>query len=276
MAQSESFRLFHRSTLDDYFRTFGFASGRVELSGRSVECSAHSAPAADQSVRAPGGPQAAMVSVPAHIETLDTYELVAGGACVALDGGAMLFAKDEVPVEAVKGKRIALASPGSTEGILAETFLPAFTAVRLASENMVEAVQNGDVFAALIVDDNQGVATEKGLSSIDDLVTRFAQYHDGAPLPLSVMVVQGSLDVETKRAFANAYRESIRVGLEDFDSALAYAVEQSNKLSGDAAAEFVRRYVHAEDDALSDRLHAAIEGMKEYCDIDFYAANGRF
>jgi len=189
------------------------------------------------------------LSLHAYAYLADKYVLCTCGASMGDNYGPMVVARQAQPLEALRGKRIAV--PG--------TLTTAFLTLRLALGNTFEHVvvpfdQILDVVAAgqhggqaidagLIIHEGQLTYGDQQLHLIVDL-GQWWMKATGLPLPLGANGVRKDLGPEAIGEINRLLKASIRYGLEHRAEALAYALQFGRGLDRSKADTFVGMYVN--------------------------------
>ena len=122
-------------------------------------------------------------------------------------------------------------------------FEPNFQYRTLAFDQIIPALQRGEVDAGLIIHEGQLIYGEYGLRSLLDLGVWWKEA-TGLPLPLGGNAVRRDLGEEKIRNISRILRESIRYSLEHRKEALQYALEFGRGLDPQKVDRFVQMYVN--------------------------------
>ncbi len=189
------------------------------------------------------------ISVHAYAYLSDKYAICASGASMGDRYGPRLVCKNDVPLEDLRQKAIAV--PG--------TLTTAFLAMRLCLGNdfkhvvvpfdqIIEAVIAGEyegqpIDAGVIIHEGQLTYADSGLHLIVDLGEWWYQ-ETGLPLPLGCNAVRRDLGAEVMADVQRYLKESIEFSLAHRTDALEYALQYGRDLPPEKADEFVGMYVN--------------------------------
>lgn len=111
----------------------------------------------------------------------------------------------------------------------------------------------------LLIHEGQLTHAQAGLTLLVDLGVWWAEQTGGLPLPLGVNAVRADLPTEVQQEIARVFRESIRLGLEHREQAMAYALQFGRGLDPTTADRFVGMYVNDLTLDMGTRGREAIE-----------------
>ncbi|WP_425400532.1 menaquinone biosynthesis family protein [Aeoliella sp.] len=189
------------------------------------------------------------VSLHAYAFLQDKYMLCTCGASMGDGYGPMVVAKDEMSLEQVATKTIAV--PGKLTSAFLSLRLclgTEFNYVLVPFDEIIPAVAAGEyqgqtIEAGLIIHEGQLTYSEQDLKLIVDLGVWW-QEETGLPLPLGANAVRKDLGDETIGEVQRLLRESIDYGLEHRQPALDYALQYGRDLDNQKADKFVGMYVN--------------------------------
>ena len=183
------------------------------------------------------------VSVYAFFEVADKYALMPCGASIGDNYGPILVSKKPLYAKELKGKKIAVPGLHTTAYLTLRLFLPDFEEVVIPFDKILQAVENGDVDAGLIIHEGQLTYKKLGFQKVVDLGEWFHEMTK-LPLPLGVDVIRKSLGKDIMRKTTRLLKESIVYGLNHRDEALGYAMKFGRGIESETADEFVGMYVN--------------------------------
>ncbi|RME58074.1 MAG: ABC transporter substrate-binding protein [Candidatus Dadabacteria bacterium] len=246
--------IYHSPDSDDAFMFWGIQSGAVSEDGYKFSHILRDIQTLNL-MALEGKPDVTAVSVYAYTKLFNTYNI--------LECGASMGGKDYGPTVVSKSggeikENTTLAVPGSltTASLVLQLYLKdrGITSVALKEINFSEiedAVLNGAVDAGVLIHEGQLTHQEKGLKTVVNLGEWWWQKHS-LPLPLGINIVKKTLPLEDQRCVFNVLQKSIVCGLENFNSALEYALEFGRGLNRDKAEKFVKMYVNQFTKELGD------------------------
>lgn len=240
--------IYHSPDADDAFMFYGLVCGAVEVPGyhfkhelQDIESLNHRALKGELDVTA--------VSVHAFSHLKDQYAILRCGASMGgVDYGPRLVSKPD-NINCLSSAKPKIAIPGSlTSAALSIklNFLERGIEANFVSvffEEIIGAVESGEVDAGLIIHEGQITHQRQGLVTILDLGEWWWRKHQ-LPLPLGVNVVHKRLGEEGMKAVYKILRGSIEYSLSHRKEALDYALSYGRGLSFADADQFVGMYVN--------------------------------
>lgn len=258
-------RIGHSPDPDDAFMFYGFASGRVAIPGCEIVHVLLDIQSLNELARGADPLEVTALSLHAWLGLRDRYAWLEVGTSVGRGYGPRLVAREEKPLAALAGARIALPGPLTTATLVARGLLPPFEEVHVDFTRIVDAVRAGEADAGVLIHEGQLTWAQQGLVLLADLGRLFAERHGGLPLPLGVNCVRQDLEPALRRSIADAYRRSVEVALAEREDAVEYALRFARGLPRELADEFVGMYVNEDSLGLADDLRRAVSVIeREY------------
>ncbi len=266
------------NSCDAVFAAFGWLSGAIEWPVEGdIPCVMEDIQALCARARTNDAPTIAQISTRSYLDLENRFEPVLDGARASRDRGPRLIATEAMTSEDIKGKRVALPGPDTTEALLAESFLPAFTSVHLPAPQAVEALRRGEVAAAVIDEPYVWGHEGSGLICVEDIGARFLKYHVESVLSLRIWVVRRDLDASLRESVKVSLIASIEHAQGHAEEALKKAMAYSEDAPKGAVDQFISAYLYQSDEAENDAaFRAGLDSLREYADADYDAANSRF
>ncbi len=261
-----SLRIGHSPDPDDAFMFYGFASGQVAIPDHEIVHVLHDIQSLNEMAEGGDPLEVTAMSLHAFLGLEERYEMLEVGTSVGRRYGPKLVAREAIPIEDLRGKRVAMPGPKTTAALVARGLLPSFDEVHMAFTDIMDAVQAGTVDAGLIIHEGQLTYGDEGLVLLADLGVLFAERHGGLPLPLGVNCCRRDLPTALKQDIASAYRRSVEIALEQREAAVAYSLDFGRGLSSELADEFVGMYVNEDSLQLRDDLRQAVALIRK----DYY------
>lgn len=235
-------RVAHSPDSDDAFMFYALATGKIETGRFEFAHELHDIETLNRDALE-GKYEVTAVSIHAYAYLSERYALLASGASMGEGYGPMVVsARPFAPSELAQ--RL-LAVPGErTSAFLAlKLAQPEFCYTVLAFDEIIPAIQRGEVDAGLIIHEGQLIYRKLGLHDILDL-GKWWKETTGLPLPLGGNVVRKDLGTEVICELSQVLKESIRFALEHREEALNYAHQFGRGLDSDQADQFVSMYVN--------------------------------
>lgn len=241
-------RVGHSPDPDDAFMFYALAKDKIETG--DFEFTHELVDIETLNRRAFGGElELTALSLHAYAYLADKYILCTCGASMGDNYGPMIVAREQRPLETLRGQTIAV------PGTLTTAFLTLklcigndFTPVVVPFDEVLNIVEKGEyngqkVDAGLVIHEGQLTYQEQGLHLLVDLGQWWLK-ETGLPLPLGANGVRRDLGPTAINEINRLLRESIRYGLEHRQPALEYALQFGRGLDTSKADKFVGMYVN--------------------------------
>lgn len=183
------------------------------------------------------------VSFHAYVYIADKYLLLPSGASMGDQYGPMVISKKPLDPSELRGKKIAIPGTMTTAYLALKLFQPDFEAVIIPFDQIMDAVQKGDVEAGLIIHEGQLTYSSQQLHLIVDLGKWWYQ-QTKLPLPLGGNVIRKDLGKEDIKEISRLLKASIQYGLDHREEALDHAMQYARDLDVATADRFVGMYVN--------------------------------
>ena len=240
MSQTETIRIGHSPDSDDAFMFYALAKDLIPTGGfeivhviEDIETLNRRALAAELEVTA--------ISVHAYAYVAKDYALMPCGASIGDQYGPLVVSKS--PLESLAGKRIAIPGEMTTAYLTLSLFQPDFEAVVRPFDKILDAVQQDEVEAGLIIHEGQLTYLREGFHKVIDL-GEWWYAETGLPLPLGANVIRRDLGTEKIRKISALLKASIQYSLDHRDSGLEYAMTYARDMETSLADKFVGMYVN--------------------------------
>ncbi|MBI3911168.1 MAG: ABC transporter substrate-binding protein [Armatimonadetes bacterium] len=183
------------------------------------------------------------ISVHGYAYVADRYAILPHGASMGDGYGPLLVATQPCKAAELQAKRIAVPGLRTSAYLALRLFLPEFDAEVLPFDQIMDAVEAGQVDAGLLIHEGQLTHAQHGLHPVADLGAWWKE-RTGLPLPLGVNVIRKDLGATTIARVSDILYESIRYGLAHRRQALDYALEYGRGVHRTLADRFVGMYVN--------------------------------
>ncbi len=235
-------RVGHSPDPDDAFMFWAIAAGRVDTDGFSIE----GVPADIETLNGwarEGRLEVTALSVGAYPFVQSRYALLPHGASLGIGYGPVVVARSDCAVADLAGRRVAVPGALTTAYLTARLCLPPFEPVQLPFDEVLRAVQAGDVDAGVVIHEGQLTYRREGLALVVDLGAWW-QGETGLPLPLGANAIRRDLGDDAGRRLSRVLHAAIESGLEHREEALAYARGFGRGIAPEENDRFVALYVN--------------------------------
>ncbi len=170
------------------------------------------------------------------------YALLPHGASIGTGYGPVVVGREELSREQLRNSEIVIPGRMTTAFLALRLVLGEFAYRELPFDRIVDEVSSGRADAGLLIHEGQLTYAADGLIKSLDLGEWWLQ-ETGLPLPLGVNVARRDLD-ERLSDLSAVLLDSIRVGLENRDEAMRYAMRFGRGIERALADRFVGMYVN--------------------------------
>ncbi|MDE0468121.1 MAG: ABC transporter substrate-binding protein [Candidatus Poribacteria bacterium] len=240
MSQKETIRIGHSPDSDDAFMFYALAKDLIPTDSfeivhviEDIETLNQRALAAELEVTA--------ISVHAYAYVAKDYVFMPCGASIGDRYGPLVVSK--APIDTLAGKRIAIPGKMTTAYLTLSLFEPNFEAETRPFDKILDAVQQDEVDAGLIIHEGQLTYAREGLHKVIDLGEWWYE-ETGLPLPLGANVIRRNLGTEKIQKITALLKQSIQYSLDHRSRGLEYAMTYARDMETDLADKFVGMYVN--------------------------------
>lgn len=251
----------HSPDSDDAFMFYALAEGMIDTGDiryvhqlQDIETLNQRALRGDLAVTA--------VSIHAYAYLTDRYALLPHGASMGDGYGPRLVAREPMPREAIRGRRIAIPGVLTSAYLAMRLFEPDFEAVPTPFDAIEQAVLDGSVDLGLLIHEGQLTYADAGLALVVDLGAWW-KGETGLPLPLGGNVVRKDLGAPIIARISRHLRDSIAFALSHRAPALDHSMQYARGLEREKADRFVGMYVNDMTLDYGERGRAAVRILLE-------------
>jgi 1,4-dihydroxy-6-naphthoate synthase len=232
----------HSPDSDDAFMFYGLATRKIRSKFLTVRHVLEDIESLNRKAME-GTYELTAISYHAYPYVSDKYVLMASGSSVGDGYGPMVISSKPMPVEELKGKKIAIPGKMTTAYLTMKLLEPDFEEVVVPFDRITDAVQEHSVDAGLVIHEAQLTYGKGGFHNIVDLGRWWKKTH-GLPLPLGANALLRSLSPAVQVECCRLMRESIQYALDNHDEALNYAMQFARDMETPLAEKFVGMYVN--------------------------------
>ena len=196
------------------------------------------------------------ISAHGYLSVQDRYRIMSCGASMGEGYGPIVVSKD--PIESLEGKKIGVPGKLTSAYLQLCIYEDGFIPVEMAFDEIMPAVQSGEIETGLLIHEGQLTYEEAGLHIYQDFGELWAKETD-LPLPLGLNVVKREIPEDLQREILRVHKESIEYGLCHKEEALEYAMEYGRGMKEEVGEKFVLMYVNDYTIELGEKGKAALE-----------------
>ena len=230
----------HSPDSDDAFMFYPLAEGKIDTGNYKFEHVLSDIETLNQRALE-GVYEVSAISIHAYPYVADRYALLRSGASMGYKYGPVVVSKS--PIESIKGKRVAVPGKLTSAYLELRLFEEDFTPVFMKFDDIINAVEKGEIEAGLVIHEGQLTYEEKHLHKVVDLGEWWYE-ETGLPLPLGGNVIRKDLGEKSMREVSEHIKKGIIYSLEHEDEALDYALEFGEGLDREGTRKFVKMYVN--------------------------------
>ncbi|MFN0277393.1 MAG: menaquinone biosynthesis family protein [Pyrinomonadaceae bacterium] len=232
----------HSPDSDDAFMFYGLATNKLETNDLKFEHTLKDIQTLNEAARQ-GVYDVTAISFHAYAYVADKYALLPHGASIGDKYGPIVVTQE--PRKADEISKMTIAVPGElTSAYLAlRIFNKDFHHVVVPFDEILGAVQKGDVHAGLLIHEGQLFYHELGLYKVLDLGEWWHE-KTGLPLPMGGNVIRRDLGRDLMKQVSKHLHNSIAYSLENREDALAYAMQFARDMKPEVADRFVAMWVN--------------------------------
>ncbi|MGH2568884.1 MAG: menaquinone biosynthesis family protein [Bacteroidota bacterium] len=255
---AQTIRIGHSPDPDDAFMFYGLSSGKIKLSGITIEHVLEDIQSLN--LRAMKGElEVTAISAHAFPYVADHYWLMKTGASMGEGYGPVLVSKQYGTLEDLKGKTVATPGQLTTATLLFRIFTQGIDNVDVPFDQIMDRIASGEFDAGVLIHEGQITYSDKGFRKIVDFGELWATTYDRLPLPLGLDVVRKDLGVQRARELSTALRESIHYGYTHQRESIPYALQYGRGITEELGSRFVKMYVSELTVDMGDRGKQALQ-----------------
>ena len=236
-------RVAHSPDSDDAFMFYALAKGLIDTGELRFEHVLKDIETLNREAFE-GTYEVTAVSIHAYAHLDEGYALLGSGASMGDGYGPVLVAREPIVPEQLAAKKIAIPGRLTSAALALKMWNPSLQTVTYAFDEIMPAVQSGEVDAGVVIHEGQLTWEDEGFSKIVDLGVWWAEETGGMPLPLGGNVIRRDLGEEMCARVAALLKESIQYSLDHREAALDYALDYGRGLDRKKADRFVGMYVN--------------------------------
>jgi 1,4-dihydroxy-6-naphthoate synthase len=196
------------------------------------------------------------ISAAMYPHVAHNYRIMSCGASVGRNYGPIVLCAEDVRLGDLAGRRIGVPGAHTTAYLLLRYYMKEpFQPVMLPFDSIVQAIEQNEIDAGVIIHEGQLTWKATGLKKIFDLGEAWMK-HTQLPIPLGLDVINRRFDEALQEEITAAMEASIRHALSNEDDAIDYAMEFGRGIDRETCRRFVRMYVN------DDTVNMGTEGKR--------------
>lgn len=234
--------LAHSPDSDDAFMFYALATGKIGTESYEFRHVLSDIETLNQAALE-GRYEVTAVSIHAYAYLHERYALLNSGASMGEGYGPLVVSKSSLSLEELAGKVVGIPGLRTSAYLALRLCQPDFEYRVLPFDQIIPAVQKGEVDAGLVIHEGQLFYRDLELVKVIDLGEWWKE-ETGLPLPLGGNIIRRDLGEAGMKEVARLLRKSIRFSLDHREEALQYALQFARGLDVERADRFVSMYVN--------------------------------
>ena len=227
---------------DDAFMFYGLATNKINTGGLHFEHLLKDIQTLNEEATR-GTYDVSAISFHAYAYVADKYALLPHGASIGDNYGPIVVSREPATPEDIPKLKIAIPGKLTSAFLALRIFNSEFEYQVVPFDKIIDAVQNGNCDAGLLIHEGQLFYESKGLHKVLDLGEWWHARH-GLPLPMGGNVIRRDLGETLIKEVSRLLRESINYSLTHREDALQYAMQFARDMEQDLADRFVGMWVN--------------------------------
>lgn len=235
-------RVGHSPDPDDAFMFYGLASGKVKLEGITIEHLLEDIQSLNERAQK-AELEVTAISAHAYPFVRDRYWIMKTGASMGEGYGPVIISRKFKSLNDLQGKTVGTPGPLTTATLLFKTFTSGIANRDMPFDRIMQAVDDGEVDAGLLIHEGQITYQSLGYHKVLDFGEFWREKTGGLPLPLGLDVVRKDLGESLAKTLSNGLRDSIAYGYAHQNEAIPYAMKWGRGIDYRLGEQFVKMYV---------------------------------
>jgi len=232
----------HSPDSDDAFMFYGLATHKLETDGLKFEHTLKDIQTLNEDAKK-GVYDVTAISFHAYAYVSDKYALLPHGASIGDKYGPILVSKEPRSPDEIGDMKIAIPGELTSAFLALRLFNSKFDYIVRPFDQIIDAVQKGEVDAGLLIHEGQLFYKQVGLDKVLDLGEWWHE-RTGLPLPMGGNAIKRELGEDLMRQVSRHLHQSIMYSMENREDALQYAMQFARDMSPEVADRFVAMWVN--------------------------------
>ena len=232
----------HSPDSDDAFMFYGLATNKLETEGLKFDHTLKDIQTLNEDAQK-GVFDVTAISFHAYAYVSDKYALLPHGASIGDNYGPIVVSKEPREASDIGSMKIAIPGEMTSAYLALRIYNRDFQHVVVPFDEIIEAVQKGDVDAGLLIHEGQLFYNQMGLNKVLDLGEWWHE-KTGLPLPMGGNVIRRDLGQDLMQRVSKYLHQSIVYSMDNREDALAYAMQFARDMQPELADRFVAMWVN--------------------------------
>ena len=232
----------HSPDSDDAFMFYGLATNKLETDGLKFEHTLKDIQSLNEDAKN-GVYDVTAISFHAYAYVADRYALLPHGASIGDKYGPIVVTKEPRSADEIGDMKIAIPGELTSAFLALRLFNSKFEYAVYPFDEIIDAVQKGDVDAGLLIHEGQLFYKELGLDKVLDLGEWWFE-KTGLPLPMGGNAIKRELGDDLMKQVSRHLHRSIMYSMENREDALQYAMQFARDMAPEVADRFVAMWVN--------------------------------
>lgn len=198
------------------------------------------------------------ISFSAYTRLVEDYILLDSGAALGRDCGPLIISKEELTMEKLSNKRIAIPGRHTTANMLMNLAFPDHkNKEEMLFSEIEDAIIAGRVDAGLIIHESRFTYQQKGLKKVLDL----GEYWEGmtkTPIPLGGILAKRALGDDLIQKVNRVLKRSVQYAFDNPKSGLGFICRHAQEMSEEVMYKHIDLYVNNYSLDLGDQGRNAV------------------
>ncbi|RAJ73929.1 1,4-dihydroxy-6-naphthoate synthase [Chitinophaga dinghuensis] len=201
------------------------------------------------------------LSFAVFLKVRDQYELLNSGSALGRGCGPLLIARDNISLDDIKNKTIAIPGENTTANLLFSIAFPEAKNKKIMVFSDIEnAVLNGEADAGVIIHENRFTYQLKGLKKLMDMGEYWEQT-TGNPIPLGGIFIKKDISAEKRAALDQLIHQSLQHAYTEYPALSAYVKSHAQEMDEQVMRQHIDLYVNNFSLDLGKEGHAAVDAL---------------
>ncbi len=232
----------HSPDSDDAFMFYGLATHKLETGGIKFEHTLKDIQSLNEDAKN-GVYDVTAISFHAYAYVADKYALLPHGASIGDKYGPIVVAREPRSPDEIRDMKIAVPGELTSAYLALRLFNRDFEHVVVPFDQIIDAVQNGEADAGLLIHEGQLFYKQMGLDKVLDLGEWWHE-KTGLPLPMGGNAIKRDMGPELMKQVSKHLHESIIYSMEHREDALQYAMQFARDMAPEMADRFIAMWVN--------------------------------